>query len=240
MGLGNRERKTYLKLSKGKFRKTVDQNTPGAVKVAVTDDDGNIRKYNYELQWDWFTGKVMAAKIIANAASDKYPDNFCLFMDDETGEHYIIQVSTESGLYTKLLNKLSNPALDFNKPITLQAYFFESENKSAIVVSQNEVKIEPFFTREAPNGMPELPEGVIDASGKIVNKDKWKMYLINVKVFLSDYFFKNIKIDPFSGITPEHNEETNTDGAVPPESDFPPKTNTTTSPTKEEGDDLPF
>lgn len=236
MGLGNRERRNYLKLSKGKLRMFVKEGTPGAVKVPVTDDAGNVTHYNHELQWDNISGKVMAAKIMANGASDKYPDNFCLFMDDEYGEHYIVQVSTKSGLYTKLLNKLSNPAIDWNKPIKLEAYYFESENRAAVVVIQDGQKIEPLFTKENPGAMPKFPENVVDSNGKIINKDKWEMYLIELRVFLSDYFFGHVKIDPFANV--QQNEE---DDGRPPSDYIPaPEPKTMPSTTKEEGDDLPF
>lgn len=240
MGLGNREKKNYLKLSKGKVRMYVKEGTPGAVKVPVLDDNGNITHYNHELQWDNISGKVMAAKIMANGASDKFPDNFCLFMDDEYGEHYIVQVSTESGLYTKLLNKLSNPAIDWNKPILLEAYYFESENKSAVVVKQDGNKIEPLFTKENPGDMPKLPDGVVDANGKVINKDKWKLHLINLRVFLSDYFFNHVKIDPFSNVQTVDDED-----GLPP-SEYIPTVQEPIQPApvknkaEEPADDLPF
>ena len=229
MGLGNREKKTYLRLSKGKFRKIVPEGTPNAVKVAVTDDNGNIVKYNYELQWDNISGKVLSAKIMANQSNDKYPDNFCILLMDEYGEKYIIQVSTESGLYTKLLNKLCNPSINWNETLHFEAFYFESENKSAVVISQKDTKIEPLFTKEKPGDLPPFPVNAIDSNGKVINKDLMKIYQINTKLFLSNYFFANVKIDPFSDLEEKHHEEpvsapvTNDDSTVPPntEDDLP-------------------
>jgi hypothetical protein len=171
----------------------VTADTPNAIRVEVKDDNDQVIRIKHELQWDFIEGRILGAEVVKNN-EPKYADNLCINIDDGQ-EKFIIQLSVEGGLYTKLLNKLSNPMIDWNKPLTISPFFFEEENKAAITIEQDGVKIPPYFTKEDPKGMPIVPVGVFNDKGEIIDKTAFKIAMLQIKSFLEKYFFTNIKIN---------------------------------------------
>jgi len=219
MGVGINEKKTYLKISKGKVRQVVSPNTPNAVEVEIKDDNGVVIKTRHELQYDYVEGVV--EKVFIQAANkEDIPDNLCLLMADGK-EKFVVQINADSSLATKLLNKFCTATIDWTKSIKLLPYFFEEDRRSAIVVEQGGNKIEQFFTKNNPQGCPVVPEELLKTEPKTTRiKNEIKKYMIDIQNFIADYFFINVAPNIGSSLT---HEDTDGHHSVDPmDDDLPP------------------
>lgn len=233
MGTGNFNRRTYLKISKGKVRQHADKDTPGAVAIRVEDEDGNLKKIRYELQYDFIEGVVTNVDITPNS-NPEYPDMLSIEIGDGI-DNFTVQVSVDSSLFSKLLNKLCNPSIDWKEPITILPYYFSENTSNAIVVKQHGNKIEAFFTKENPNGCPQIPDDILNAERTTRNKKEIQKYMIDIVGFIQDYFFDNVIHKIIGEKQPKQQSQPQ------PQQSSKPKAEVEKENVKEEyNDDLPF
>ena len=193
MGLEKQERKTYLRISKGHVSQTVQKDTPGATMVEIKDDDGNIVKTKYELQFTSVSGIVKNIKI-QPSGKPEFPDSLVIEMEDGI-DYFYVQISIDSSLSNKIINKFCNPKIDWKSPIKISPYYFEDTHSNAIVVEQNGEKIEPYFTQKDPKGMPVIPKEILDiekSKRTSRQKNEIKKVMLDITAFLQDYFAENI------------------------------------------------
>lgn len=124
-----------------------------------------------------------------------------LTVSDGDDEPITLSVSTASNFGEDLMKKL--PALDINLPVRLVPYSFTDEkgkNKKGVTVYQNDVKIGSHYYDEVSksliNGIPVPPAP--KQKGKTitpVSKDEWKMYFMQVRMFLIDQITETFGLD---------------------------------------------
>jgi len=157
MGLENREGGNFITILNGKFCQRVAENTPGAVSRV-----NKLGKTVFEKFYDSFTAKLVNIRTQDGA----YGKNW-LFDFKDGGEVYHLQLSYSNSFATALLKMLPN--IDVTKEMKLSPSVKEvdGKNKSSLFVNQDGVAVKHAYTRENPNGMPELK------SVKIKGQDMW-------------------------------------------------------------------
>lgn len=148
MGLENREGGNFITILNGKFCQRVPEGTAGA--VARTNKLG---KTVHEKFYDSFTAKLINIKTQDGA----YGKNW-LFVFKDSGEVYNLQLSYSNSFATAFLKMLPN--IDVTKEMKLSPSVKEvdGKNKSSLFVNQDGNPVKHAFTKDAPNGMPQMEE----------------------------------------------------------------------------------
>lgn len=148
MGLENREGGKYITIYGGKFSVRVDKDTEGAVERVNKEG-----KTVYEKYYNSFTGKLVGIK----TQDSPYGKNW-LFSFQDGKDVYNLQLSYSNSFASNFLKKLPN--IDVTKEMKVQPSIQEvdGKKKSSLFVSQDGVSIKHAFTREVPNGMPEMEQ----------------------------------------------------------------------------------
>ncbi len=157
MGLENREGGNFITILNGKFCQRVPEGTEGAVSRV-----NKINKTVYEKFYDRFTAKLVGIRTQDGA----YGKNW-LFDFQDGGDVYHLQLSYSNSFATAFLKMLPN--IDLTKPMQVSPSVKEvdGKNKSSLFVNQDGNPIKHAYTRDNPNGMPELK------SVKIKGQDMW-------------------------------------------------------------------
>lgn len=161
MGLDtNRERGTYITILNGKFCQRVDPSTPGA--IARVNKLGNTV---HEKFYDSFTAKLVGIK---TQDSQAYGTNWVFSFKDK-GDVYQLQLSFSNSFATAFLKMLPN--IDLEKEMKLQPVTKEvdGKTKSSLFVTQNGVNVKHAYTRENPNGLPDMKQ--ITLKGQLIWDD---------------------------------------------------------------------
>ena len=151
MGLDNRQGGNFITILGGKFCQRVDENTPGAVKRV-----NKLGNTVFEKFYDSFTGKLLDIKVQDGNYGKTW--NF-VFQDKE--KIYTLQLSYSNSFATAFLKMLPN--VDFSKEMKVSPSSKEvdGKNKNSLFISQNGVVLKHAFTRENPNGMPDMEQVVV-------------------------------------------------------------------------------
>jgi hypothetical protein len=152
--LGNRQNHTYLGIMGGKIVQKVPEGTDGAVQ-RINKSGVTVHEVRYD-----FVGGILREIGVSN--NSEYGSQWLFTLQDGT-ETYCLQVSENSRALTSLLFALPN--CDLKKPIAVYPYDFtdaEGKNRSGVTLKQDDKKIAWFFTRENPQGLPELQQVTLD------------------------------------------------------------------------------
>lgn len=116
---------------------------------------------------------------------------------DGEEEPITLSVGTATNFGEDLMKKL--PAIDITLPVRLVPYSFTDEkgkNKKGVTVYQNEVKVGSHYYDDVAktiiNGLPQPP---VAKKGKVISKDEWKMYFMQVRIFLIDKITETFGLD---------------------------------------------
>lgn len=158
--LGNSgDGRTFLNTFKGKFTKRGNEDTEGAVKR--TNKNG---KEVWELLFDTLSDVVIQEFEKRN--SDEYGFSWNIKLADTHSDETFTLTLPYSGRVTMgLFFRLPNT--DINKPLTMKLYYFEEEDKTALVIYQGGKKVEAFWHKENQGDMPDLEKKVVNG------KDVW-------------------------------------------------------------------
>lgn len=189
----NNERYISIK-SDGRFHEKVDKDTEGAVLREYELKDGTKGS-----KWELLYKSVdnVFIKNVRFEDSD-FGENILLTLSD--GENEVVwSENTGTNFGTDLMKKLPN--LDFSKKVSIKPYAFEDENgkdKRGVSIYQED-KIQNFFYDGEKNihGFPEPQKPRED-----MKTADWKIYFLNVQVFLTDYIKEHI-VSKFDGVQPE-------------------------------------
>ncbi len=151
MGLESRAEGKYLTILGGKFSIRVPEGTEGA--VARTN---KIGKLVHEKFYEKFTGKLVSIKVTDGTYGKSW--NFG-FKDKE--DIYTLQLSYSNSFATAFLKMLPN--IDLSKDMTVSPSVKEvdGKNKSSLFVNQDGKPIKHAFTKDNPNGLPQMVEKVV-------------------------------------------------------------------------------
>lgn len=180
----------------GKFHEVVSKDTEGAVLREYELRDGTKGS-----KWELLYRSVDNVHITNIKFEDSdFGENILLTLAD--GENEVIWAeNTSTNFGTDLMKKLPN--VNFAEKLSIKPYSFKAEDtgkdKRGVNIFQKD-KVFSFFydpeTKTETNGFP-VPQKPRDE----MKTADWKIYFLNVQVFLSDYTKEHI-VPKFDGVTP--------------------------------------
>lgn len=182
----NNERYISVKAD-GRFHEKVPEGTEGAVLREYTVKKDGVETKGQK--WELLYREVSGVHITNIRFEDgDYGENILLTLSD--GEQEVTwSESTGSNFGSDLMQKLPN--IDLSQKVSFKPYAFEDEHgkdKRGVTIAQSD-KITNFFYDGEKNvhGFPVWPKEL-----EKMTKDDWKMYFLQVKMFLTDYTKENI------------------------------------------------
>jgi len=148
MGLDNRTGGKYITILGGKFCQRVPEGTEGATQR--TNKIGNIV---FEKFYDNFTGKLVDIKTQEGTYGKTW--NF-MFQDKE--DVYTLQLSYSNSFSTAFLKMLPNIDLTKEMKVSPSVKEVDGKNKSSLFINQDGKALKHAYTRENPNGMPDMEQ----------------------------------------------------------------------------------
>ena len=153
----------YYNVSNGKVVKSFGKNEPeNVVTTKRTNKNGDVV---YEQIYSFIEGKITDAKLQTH---DEYGDSIKLTFSDGS-ENAELQIKFDSSYGRSFLFKLPN--CDFSKSIKLTPYQFTDKQTGKDVtglnLQQDGKKIDNFYTKDNPNGLPQLKKV------KFNGKEQW-------------------------------------------------------------------
>lgn len=170
MGLEQRESGNYITILGGKFCQRVPEGTEGA-KTRVNKIGNTVHEKFYEN----FTGKLIDIKVQDGTYGKTW--NFH-FQDKE--EVYILQLSYSNSFATAFLKILPNIDLTKEMKVSPSTKEVDGKNKSSLFVNQDGVALKHAYTRENPNGMPDMEQ--ITVNGVLVWDDTKRLAFLQEMV----------------------------------------------------------
>ena len=148
MGLEQRQAGNYITILGGKFCQRVPEGTEGA-ETRVNKIGNTV----HEKFYDSFTGKLIDIKVQDGVYGKTW--NF-VFQDKE--EPYTLQLSYSNSFSTAFLKMLPNIDLTKEMKLSPSVKEVDGKNKSALFINQDGVALKHAYTRENPNGMPDMEQ----------------------------------------------------------------------------------
>ena len=159
MGLDNREGGKYITILNGKFCQRVQKETDGAIPRI-----NKLGKQVFEKFYDSFTGKLVNIKTTDGAYGKSWVFDF---QDKE--DVYHLQLSYSNSFATAFLKMLPNINLEKEMKVSPSVKEVDGKNKSSLFINQDGVAIKHAFTKDNPNGMPDMKQ--VKVKGNLVWDD---------------------------------------------------------------------
>lgn len=186
------QNKAYVNIVSGKFAFRAKETTPNA--VSRTNKNNVVV---WELLYDTLANMTISK--IEKVESNDYGPNWEVTLK-EVGETYVLNLPysgrTTNGLFHRL------PNINFGVPVTLKAFNIENKDKPGtfrayLTVEQAGAKVPPAFTKETPNGLPDMEQ--IMVKGKLTWDDSKQM------VFMEKLLTEVIipKIEKLNDVSPK-------------------------------------
>lgn len=114
--------------------------------------------------------------------------------DPDDDQEYKIRVPLSSQYTYGIFKRIGN--IDFSRPLKLRPYFIEEPNgsKAGFTVYQDDKKIELAYSKDNPNGMPELVEKTIKGQSVWDDTDRLKFFAQLVKTQVAPVIEANSKL----------------------------------------------
>lgn len=170
-------RKTFLNISNGKViqewkEKPKDEWVPqGKELLSKTISKGvNEGKLRYYVEYDYVSGHITGIELDRSDIGDRIK----LTLND-AGDEFILSISTDSAYGESFMNQMNN--IDLGVELTLQPWSMTPDqwfdltgktvksNKVGLTLKQVGAKLEKYYTKENPNGMPQLVQKTV--KGKV-------------------------------------------------------------------------
>ena len=148
MSLENRQSGQFITILNGKFCQRVQEGTEGSEQRT-----NKLGKTVWEKFYTSFTGKLVDIK-----TQDGTYGKSWVFSFKDTGEVYHLQLSYSNSFATAFLKMLPN--LDLTKEMKLSPSVkqVDGKNKSSLFINQNGVPVKHAYTKDNPNGMPDMEQ----------------------------------------------------------------------------------
>jgi hypothetical protein len=224
MGLTQNSHKIFLTVADGKLVQKVDKDTPGAISYEKED-----KTVIYQLKHSGIEGFLIGVNVTEKEFNGKKVKQFNFDIED-SGQVYQLQIKYSSGYSTSLLKALLNPDVNLALPvkITPWAKTVNDKKKTSMYLSQNGEDIKWYFTKETPNGLPEMKKV------RISGEDKWDDY------DMMQYFEAQIKSEIIPNL-PKVGSSGKPSSGMQPSEQFTPPSGTPVDPNNApDEDDLPF
>lgn len=163
----------FLQIFSGKIAMNVDANTPNAKQRTNKKD-----KVVYELHWDYITGKVTKFEI----RDTDFGEQLSITITLPTTQ-YILNIPVESRYFDAFAKSFRN--INFEAEVRFAPYSFKDKNDPNKTISGMNIlqealngweKVDWYYTKETPNGMPVSPDNL--------PKDEFKIHILHVGLFL--------------------------------------------------------
>lgn len=172
----------------GTFRRRVPEGTPGSIKREYETKDG-AKAIKHEMLVDGVEGVIEDITL----RDGDFGRTINIRLDaNEKGINPNLQFSVENTYGEDVLKKL--PRVDFSQPVKFRPYAFTDNNGKevrGVELRQNDEKLFNYFwddtNKKSLHGMPEL-----DGDPDTFTKDDWKIFFMQRRKFLVEYFEKNI------------------------------------------------
>lgn len=170
MGLENREGGKYITILNGKFAIRVPEGTAGAVQRV-----NKLGNTVYEKYYDSFTAKLVNIR----TRESQYGKNWEFDFRDN-GEVWTLQLSYSNSFATNLLKILPNADLTQEMKIQPAQRVEDGKTKSSLFVSQNGVTLKHAYTKDNPNGLPDMEQ--VTVKGQLVWDDTKRLEFLHEMV----------------------------------------------------------
>jgi len=151
MGLEQRAEGKFITILGGKFCQRVQEGTEGAVTRV-----NKVGKTVHEKFYDSFTGKLISIKVQDGAYGKTWNFGFV-----DSGEVYTLQLAYSNSFVTAFLKMLPNIDLSKEMKLSPSVKEVDGKNRSSLFVNQDNVAIKHAYTKESPNGMPDMEQVTI-------------------------------------------------------------------------------
>jgi hypothetical protein len=184
--VGNENRvNNYYNISNGKVVRSFGKTQPEGIKtVSRVNKNGDTV---YELLYDYIEGYIVGAKMDSH---DQYGDSIKLTMSGE-GMSAELQIKFDSAYGRSFLFKMLS--IDLSQELRIVPYAFVSKdtgkNITGLNIYQGGKKIENLYTKENPNGLPQLKEVKFNGKKQWDNTDQINFLKTKFEEFLD--VFKN-------------------------------------------------
>lgn len=152
MGFKQKEGGRYFTIYNGKFTVKADENTPGAVSRMNKED-----KLVWEVYHDSFEGKL----IKIGTKESPYGRSWIFVFTDGEGAVYNLNLPYGNSFAVALLKMLPNVNLGEKMELTPVSKEVDGKKQNSLFVKQNGVNVKHFYTKDNPNGLPDLEQIVV-------------------------------------------------------------------------------
>jgi hypothetical protein len=213
--------RTFVSIVNGKFAQRVKEETFNAVKRTITKKD-NSTLVVYEKIYNDIDAMLVSVEV---DESGSYGDQLKVNMS-AGAENITITLALSGREAKSFLCCLKN--IDTTKSVTLAPYNFVAKDTGKQVIGMNiyqgekkdgkhpkENKVTAYFSKETPNGLPQVPDGA--------DKDEFKLTMKSQELFLKKWVKKFVTSD-FKGastVTAKPTSEPATMGAEHESQDLP-------------------
>ena len=169
MALENRPEGKFITILQGKFCQRVPEGTAGAIQRT-----NKIGKVVWEKFYDSFTGRLVGIK-----AQDGNFGKTWNFSFRDKGEIYTLQLSYSNSFATAFLKMLPNIDLSKEMKVSPSTKEVDGKMKSSLFINQDGKPLKHAYTREKPNGLPDMEQIVIKGE-KVWDDTKRLDFLYNM------------------------------------------------------------
>lgn len=148
MGLEQRGEGKFITILGGKFCQRVQEGTEGAITRT-----NKLGKTVHEKFYDSFTGKLVSIKVQDGSYGLTWNFGF-----KDKDELYTLQLSYSNSFATAFLKMLPNVDLTKEMKVSPSVKEVDGKNKSSLFINQDGVALKHAYTRENPNGMPDMEQ----------------------------------------------------------------------------------
>jgi len=167
MGLEQRTGGNYITILGGKFCQRVPEGTEGA--ITRVNKIGNTVNEKF---YDSFSGKLESIQVKDGNYGKTWNFGF-----RDSKELYTLQLSYSNSFSTAFLKILPNIDLTQEMKVSPSMKEVDGKNKSSLFVNQNGVALKHAYTRDNPNGMPDMEQ--VTVKGELVWDDTKRMEFLH-------------------------------------------------------------
>jgi hypothetical protein len=173
----NSNKKTYYTISSGKLVRKAKENEVGTERV---NKNGATVSEVFEDGW---SGKVVE---LDSQSHPDYGDTLRITMNDGN-EDAVLSCKLDGGYGIQFLKKMTN--INYDNEVTLKPYYIEQKDdsgtptgkfRSFLGIYQGSEKIASSYSKDAPNGLPQLKE--LKVKGKVVWDNEEQMIFLSAKL----------------------------------------------------------
>jgi len=148
MGLETRTGGNYITILDGKLCQRVPEGTAGSVERV-----NKVGNTVHEKFYDSFTGKLVGISVQDGNYGKTWNFSF-----RDNGELYTLQLSYSNSFATAFLKQLPNVDLTKVMKVSPSVKEVDGKKRSSLFINQDGQTIKHAYTKENPNGMPDLEQ----------------------------------------------------------------------------------